>query len=283
MTKPKKPLFSFSAVGTIAKALTMRKSGRLTVAESKPIPEDAKSLAQLSWRHMYQKAVALWHALSALEKEEWESLARRSHMTGYAYFLSQALKPNPGLYLPLQGGTMAGDIDMDGHRVYDLPVPTANQEAATKLYVDDAEARATYTEGARVHHNAHQAIPNTTPTTLAFNTELYDTDTIHDTVTNNSRLTCKTAGKYVICASLRFAGNATGYRIFEVWLNGTIRIACSNQDNLGSTNVRETLTHIYPLIIGDYVEVKVFQNSGGPLNIEFVIAYSPVFEMQRIG
>ncbi|GAJ19563.1 unnamed protein product, partial [marine sediment metagenome] len=35
----------------------------------------------------------LWHALSPEEKAEWESAARPRHMTGYAWFLSQALRP----------------------------------------------------------------------------------------------------------------------------------------------------------------------------------------------
>ncbi|GAH97344.1 unnamed protein product, partial [marine sediment metagenome] len=55
---------------------------------------------------MYQKCAALWHTLSADEKQEWESLATPKHMTGFAYWQSQCLRPNPGIYLPLQGGTM---------------------------------------------------------------------------------------------------------------------------------------------------------------------------------
>ena len=35
--------------------------------------------------------------------------------------------------------------------------------------------------GARVYHNANQSISNTTVTALAFNSERWDTDTIHDT------------------------------------------------------------------------------------------------------
>jgi len=42
-----------------------------------------------------------------------------------------------GTYLEIAGGTMAGDIDMDGNRIVGLPTPTDDDEAATKGYVDD--------------------------------------------------------------------------------------------------------------------------------------------------
>ncbi|MBA7590034.1 hypothetical protein ES708_32133 [subsurface metagenome] len=85
---------------------------------------------------MFSKCVALWHLLDEAEQQEWERLATPRHMTGYAWFISQCLRPNPGIYLPLQGGTMSGNIDMDKNRLLKLPEPTDNQEPATKLYVD---------------------------------------------------------------------------------------------------------------------------------------------------
>jgi len=128
MAKLKNPLLALGAIGRLTKNIIFTRRRGTNIAEKRPIPADAKTAAQLSWRHMYQKAVALWHALSASEKQEWESLARRHHMTGYAYFLSQALKPNPGLYLPLQGGVMQGDIDMAKFRLLRLPAPVDPQE-----------------------------------------------------------------------------------------------------------------------------------------------------------
>lgn len=46
--------------------------------------------------------------------------------------------PSDTSRLPLTGGTMSGDIDMDGHGITGLPTPTNNSDAATKQYVDDS-------------------------------------------------------------------------------------------------------------------------------------------------
>ena len=39
-------------------------------------------------------------------------------------------------YLNQSGDTMEGDLNMNSHRVTNLPIPTADTEAATKSYVD---------------------------------------------------------------------------------------------------------------------------------------------------
>lgn len=140
MTKIIDPLLSFNARGKIGKLIALTRRQKQNIAEKMPIPHNPKTFAQLEWRHMFLKVIALWHLLSVDEKQEWESLARRHHMTGYAWFLSQALRPNPGIYLPLQGGVMAGDIDMAGHQIEDLPDPTQLQDADTKAARDAAIA-----------------------------------------------------------------------------------------------------------------------------------------------
>jgi len=136
MAKLKLPFFSFDALGRFGKHIRLLQRLGGTIAEVKPETPNVQSQAQLSWRHMFQKVVALWHALPAEERQVWESLARPRHMTGYAWFVSQALRPNPGLYLPLQGGSMQGDIDMAKHFITSLPLPTDPQHPATKGYVD---------------------------------------------------------------------------------------------------------------------------------------------------
>ncbi len=140
-----------------------------------------------------------------------------------------------------------------------------------------------YTEGARVYNDANVTISHATDTALPFNSERRDTDNIHDTGLNTSRLTCKTAGVYTITGSIAFVANATSYRQISIDLNGGTRIAGTNW--LGNNlvlNIKEITTD-YELAVDDYVELIVRQNSGGNLNVNVVGNYSPEFMMQRIG
>ncbi len=283
MTKLKNPLFSLGAKNSLGGILSFVKRRGQNIAEKKPEVPDAKTLAQLSWRHMYLKAVALWHGLSTAEQQDWESQASRRHMTGFAWFMSQALKPNPGLYLPLQGGTMSGDIDMDKNRLLKLPAPADSQEALRLSEYTTNIAPYLYNEGARAYHNANQNIPNLTPTVLALNNERYDTDTIHDNITNNSYLTCKTAGKYVIIANIRWNSNPTGYRTIWIRLNGATVLGLTQINAVQTGTLEIILATIYPLAVTDYVEVLAYHNRGSAQTVQIASNYSPDFMMQRIG
>ncbi len=91
MAKPKSPLLSFGARGTIADTLTFQKRGRLTIARQKPIPSDPKSAAQLSRRQVYRDAVAAWNAFTPEEKEAWRGVCLG--LTPYQCYMKTALLP----------------------------------------------------------------------------------------------------------------------------------------------------------------------------------------------
>ena len=136
-----------------------------------------------------------------------------------------------------------------------------------------------YTEGARVYHNVAQSIPPKVWTPLAFNSERYDTDTIHSTVTNNSRLTCKTAGKYVIIGNIKWAAlPPASYMI--IYLNDEIIIGYVGY----WTSISELIVStVYDLAVNDFMELKVYQGSDNAIDVPSVAEYSPEFMMQRIG
>lgn len=137
----------------------------------------------------------------------------------------------------------------------------------------------------RVYNNADQVIGTGAWTVLTLNSERYDTDGIHDTVTNNSRLTCKTVGIYAICANGVFAANATGSRYVGIRLNGATYIGRTG----GGANATAghgtdlMVATQYQFAVNDYVEMMVYQNSGGNLNSTAYGNICPEFMMARIG
>lgn len=152
------------------------------------------------------------------------------------------------------------------------------------LYFDGTNwKRRPYNIGAHVYNSTNITIPTATWTVLTFNSELYDTDNIHDTSTNPSRLTCKTAGLYLITFNAYFVANTTGTRIFRLYLNGTTAIGQARgiPDALGYCAIPATT--IYQLTVNDYVEAQVYQNSGGDLEVKANAHDTPEFMMQRMG
>ena len=137
--------------------------------------------------------------------------------------------------------------------------------------------------GARVYNSGAETITTSTNTQLSFDSERYDTDTIHSTSTGtNSRLTATTAGKYLIVGCVQWEANGTGTRIVSIYLNGATFIGRVRVDPGNVVIVQEVVT-IYDLAATDYVELNVYQVSGGDLNVDAVANHSPEFMMSRIG
>lgn len=138
--------------------------------------------------------------------------------------------------------------------------------------------------GARAYNSGNISVAvSGTPQNLTFDSERFDTDTIHSTVTNTGRLTCNTAGKYVITASVAWASNSTGFRQIGIYLNNSTFLALQSADANATAIMYQSVTTVYDLSASDYVELRVLQTSGGPLNIVAGGNYSPEFSMHRIG
>jgi len=143
---------------------------------------------------------------------------------------------------------------------------------------------------ARVYHNANQALTQEDTTTVAFNSERFDTDVIHDNTTDNSRLTCKTAGIYQITTNLQFSDvdgtdNFASYMGTYFFLNATTSIARTKEHVFEGTNsYNVVLTTLYELAVNDYVEVRVFAyylDANAQLDVAGNI--SPEFMMVWVG
>ena len=138
--------------------------------------------------------------------------------------------------------------------------------------------------GCRVTNSANVSIPNTTVTSLTFNTETYDTDAFHSTSTNTDRITIPAgkAGYYLINYNINYAANGSGFRNCGIRINGATTI-----DNVayikGFSDDENSLpaTTVYYLNVADYVTLHTYQNSGGSLNA--VGGGRTYFEVIRMG
>lgn len=125
--------------------------------------------------------------------------------------------------------------------------------------------------GARAYNSAVQNLANNTATAVTFDTELFDTDTIHSTASNTSRFTVPSGkgGKWRFTTNIAFAANATGWRGIYLFKNGTTKIIGSAMRHLptsgASTSCVTSVT--IDLVATDYIEVYAIQTSGGALDI----------------
>lgn len=112
-----------------------------------------------------------------------------------------------------------------------------------------------------------QAIGTGAWTSVTFDTDVYDNDGMHSTVTNTSRATAITAGRYLFLASLDFASNATGLRAIKFLINGTTSYAKDGQLAAPSGTDVALFTGITKYLnVADYLELQCWQSSGGNLN-----------------
>jgi len=142
----------------------------------------------------------------------------------------------------------------------------------------------------RVYNSGAITIPNDDITALTFDSEDWDTAGFHSTTANTDRLTIPVGydGTYLITGTAQFEANATGQRIYQIVVTtatvtdnevGHIQQTSTSAVNRLALNV---LT-LCQLDADDYVRFRVYQNSGGDLDIRAVASWSPYFMMIRLG
>ncbi len=192
----------------------------------------------------------------------------------------QYLKGQDGPVVIEDSQTVQGTLTAD-----DLNVPAGTIQTADIADNAVTAAKLATMPAARVYNSGNLTIgsSNTNWNALTFNSERFDTDSIHDTGSNTGRLTCNTAGIYQISGAI--ASYATGGDLgVGIMLNGTYYIALHKQPFC--TDSQETylsISTLWQLAAGDYVELMVFQNSGGDVTVYYRSAYSPEFGMVRVG
>lgn len=123
----------------------------------------------------------------------------------------------------------------------------------------------------KAYISSGQSISNTTMTKVTFQTEMYDTDNAYDNSTNY-RFTPQEAGKYFFTVRIRFESSSTSNAQYYIAKNGdtsvnTLPTVIYGNDFDMAYHV-EFLSGVLELNgSSDYVEVYVYQPSGGAVNI----------------
>ena len=116
-----------------------------------------------------------------------------------------------------------------------------------------------------VYRSGNQTINNNTLTAVSWTHERYDMGNMW-VGGNPTRLTAPVAGKYLVTASFRFAswGGTAGKRIYAALMMNGGFTGCFVEDSCDSAfaGVSKSLSVIIQLTAGQYMELKVLQDSG---------------------
>ena len=155
-----------------------------------------------------------------------------------------------------------------------------------KAYLDDylthkADKTPHIVPTAMVYNNANQSIPNGTSTVLVWNVEVLDNDAMFDAA-SNTVFTCKTAGRYLIIATINFAASTSGTRSIKIQKNSDVApVAFPTLHAVSYGALMMTAIGISTLAVNDTISIRVTQTSGGALDITPI--YTPQFIAVKVG
>lgn len=121
-----------------------------------------------------------------------------------------------------------------------------------------------------VYNSAAQSVANgTAQVVLNANSENFDNAAMHSTVTNPSRITIQTSGRYLIGCTVLYDADVDGRRVTQFLINGaTVLFGDVRNANISAAvTPRASVTRTYVFTAGDYVEVTASHNSGAALDV----------------
>lgn len=129
----------------------------------------------------------------------------------------------------------------------------------------------------RAYNSANISIANASDTAVTLNSERFDNAGMHSTSSNTPRITIPagSAGKFLFGALIEFAQAGVNERGNHIKLNGTTYIAKMVHPPATSAPTSMTITSMYAMAAGDYIENYVYQSSGSALNLTASGNYSP--------
>lgn len=139
--------------------------------------------------------------------------------------------------------------------------------------------------GARAYNSTTQSVNSASLTAITLDSEDFDTNSIHDTGSNTSRLTASHTGYWLVRGSTTIAaGGSSAQKSIMLSKTGTlVRGSSVNVEN--NTALRLVTVAVVSLTAStDYMEMKVYQATGSARNVGSTTSEEmSVLEMYRIG
>lgn len=204
-----------------------------------------------------------------------------------------------GVGVDMVGGNYRGIVAAN---TIDAPIPLRHSSGSKKFFIlgnnpldgTAAPSELTVTAGTAYQDGemqrpmvsafraAVQSVPNTTYTAVTLDSEEFDTHAMHDTAVNPSRLVAPFAGKYRVTYFVQWAPHATGIRTGRVRVNATLLKNLPLMQGFAADENSMTGSFTAELAKGDYVELEVYQSSGGALDMRGG-ANANMFQLERVG
>jgi len=126
---------------------------------------------------------------------------------------------------------------------------------------------------ASAYDSTNQSLTDSTYENITFDSEHFDSNSMHNTSSTTSRIKCNSDGLYLAVFKVTFDTNTTGIRRVQLRENaagssagGTAR-GVWNGPALSGENTIVAGSRLVRLVDTDYVEIFAYQNSGGALDV----------------
>lgn len=159
-----------------------------------------------------------------------------------------------------------------------LPADPADGDVAPASWGDDVRNSLNFLANppaCRAYRTAALTLSSGVVTPVGMDQERFDTDTMHSTVTNNSRITFNTAGLYVVGGCLTFlTGGGSGARLLGIYVNGGTKIVEAGPTATTATHGVNVMT-AYNFTAGQYIELYAYEDGGANVAVNIAAAISP--------